>query len=63
MPERHWIIAYNEQTEECRFMHLYEEWLPFKYSELEDLQPEWQQIGFYETRRQAYSAFVDWVYI
>ena len=59
MSERHWIIAYNELTDECRFMQLNEEWLPFKYINVEDCQPDWQQIGFYESRYEAYSAFLD----
>jgi hypothetical protein len=59
MSERHWIIAYNELTDECRFMQLTEEWFPFKYMNLEDCQPAWQQVGFYESRYEAYSAFID----
>lgn len=59
MSDRHWIIAYNELTTECRFMQLEEEWLPFKYNMMEDMQMDWRPIGFYETRHQAYSAFVD----
>jgi hypothetical protein len=59
MSERHWVIVINERTDECRFMQLAEEWLTFKYNQLEDIQPGWHQIGFYETRYEAYSAFID----
>lgn len=61
MPQRHWVIAYNEQTDECRFMQWLEEWMPFKYSaDHEDVQPEWQQFGIYESREHAYEAFIEY---
>jgi hypothetical protein len=60
MPDRHWVIAYNEQTDECRFMRLLEEWLPFKYSITEDVQPGWEQLGVYETREDAFLAFLEY---
>ena len=59
MSDRHWIIAYNELTGECRFMQLEEEWLPFKYNRFEDVQTAWQQIGLYESRYDAFSAFLE----
>lgn len=60
MPNRHWVIAYNEQTDECRFMQLLEEWLPFKYSDTHDAQPRWEQIGVYETQQDAFHAFMEY---
>lgn len=60
MPDRHWVIAYNEQTDECRFMQLLEEWLPFKYSVTEDIQPEWEQLAVYETQEDAFLAFLEY---
>jgi hypothetical protein len=58
MSMRNWVIAYNEHTDECRFMLLLEEWIPFKYCSTEDLQPDWEQIGLYEHREDAYDAFI-----
>jgi len=40
-------------------MQLTEEWLPFKYNNTEDIQPCWKQTGFYETRYDAFSAFMN----
>ena len=59
MSERHWVMVFKEQAAECRFMQLTEEWLPFKYHNSKDVQPSWKQIGFYETRYDAYSAFLE----
>ena len=59
MPDRHWVMIVNENTDECRFIHLLDEWLPFKYNSLEDIQPCWNSIGFYETLYDAYSAIID----
>lgn len=58
MSDRHWVIAYNKLTDECRFMKLLEEWLPFKYSDTEDLQPDWEHLGLYEHLEEAYHAFI-----
>ena len=59
MSDRHWVMVVNEQTNECRFMQLTAECLPFKYKALEDIQPYWHQIGFYETQYDAFSAFLE----
>lgn len=59
MQDRHWVIAYNDLTDECRFMQLLEEWLPFKYFETTDIEPAWEQLGVYETREDAYIAFLE----
>ncbi len=58
MTERHWVVAYNELTDECRFMQLDKEWLPFKYDGSVDIEPAWEQLGFYETLDDAYLAFI-----
>jgi hypothetical protein len=58
MPNRHWIIAYNILTEEYRYMRLFEQWLPFKYCAQEDIQPDWEQVGVYETEQGAIGAYV-----
>jgi hypothetical protein len=58
IPDRHWVVAYNELTDECRFMSLAEEWLPFKYEGCNDMQPHWTGIGFYETLYDAYEALI-----
>lgn len=59
MEERHWVIVYNNITDECRIMQLLNEWLHFKYAGSRDVQPDWCQLGFYETRNDAYQAFID----
>lgn len=56
--ERHWIIAYNELTDEVRFMALLSEWIPFKYNAFSDIQNDWIEIGFYETFYEALDAII-----
>ncbi len=58
MSDRLWVVAYNESTDECQFMQLLEEWLPFKYSDTKDLQPDWEQLGLYEHIEDAFGAFM-----
>jgi hypothetical protein len=60
MQNRHWVIVYNEFTDECRFMRLLEEWLPFKYLVTTDIQPAWEQLGVYETQEDAFMAFLQY---
>ncbi len=52
MSDRLWVVAYNESTDECRFMQLLEEWLPFKYSDTGDQQPGLGTAGIIRTYRR-----------
>lgn len=57
MPGKHWIVAYNSALDEYRFMRLWEDWLPFKYCAMEDIEPDWIELGVYESEDEAQRAF------
>jgi hypothetical protein len=56
MPGRHWIVCYNSAVDEYRFMEFLA-WLSFKYCAKEDIQPDWDQKGIYESKEDAEQAY------
>lgn len=57
MPENFWIIYYNNLTGEHAKMQ-WLEWLAFKYCAKEDIHPECDQVGIYNTIEQADEALI-----
>jgi hypothetical protein len=58
MPNRLWVIAYNEFNREYTKMRLLD-WLDFKYCAMEDIQKYTHQIGLYETELEADNAMIN----